>query len=60
MAEKDLEALRDEMTKLAEHLDTLDEDLSVEAVASILIYLVEGKTAETIIEDFGLIHEIGA
>jgi len=60
MEERELAGLKAEMEKLADHLDCLDADIDAECVADILSDLMNGKTAESIIDQYGLVDEVGA
>ncbi len=55
----ELEGIKREMAKLAEHLDTIDVDLDSEVVADVLTELSEGHTADAIIDRYGLVDEEG-
>jgi hypothetical protein len=57
MGERELEGLKSEMEKLADHLDCLNADIDAECVADILSDLSSGSTAATIIEKYGLIDD---
>lgn len=59
MEERELEGLKREMGKLAEHLEMLDIDVDSQCMAEILTNLIHGKTAESIIDAYGLIDEDG-
>lgn len=59
MEEKELEGMKSEMGKLAEHLEMLDIDIDSQVVAEILHDLSEGKTTAGIIDTYGLIDEDG-
>ena len=52
--ERELEGLKREMEKLADCLNDMGDDLDSAAVGDMLKSLINGATAETIIEDFGL------
>jgi hypothetical protein len=58
MDERELNGMKDEMEKLAEHLENLGDELDTEVVASMLRLLVHGHTAAAIIEEYGLIHGV--
>ncbi len=57
-ATKELEGLREQMTAMADHLedneDVLDGAVGTETCVGILRSLLQGATAETIIEGYGL------
>lgn len=53
------ELLRTQMETLAEHLESLDDNLDPEVMAGVLRCLVEGWTVPAIIEEFDLEHEDG-
>lgn len=55
--ERELEGLKREMEKLAQHLEADIGDLESEVVSGILFSLLEGKTATSIIGEFGLVSE---
>lgn len=57
--EKELEGLKREMQKLADELGLLDGDslMDPDSVGEILLALLEGTTADSIIEDFGLVSD---
>lgn len=58
MPEKELEGLQREMEKVAdhleEHLEDLDGEVDGELMVGILRSLLQGASAETIIEGYGL------
>jgi hypothetical protein len=62
-ATRELEGLREEMTAIADHLedneDVLDGCVGVAEVVGVLRSLLQGATAETIIEGYGLEVEEG-
>lgn len=55
MDERELEGIKREMEKLAEHLEGFGDELDTEVVAAILRELAAGHTTEAIIEEYGLI-----
>ncbi len=55
----ELEALKQEMGKLANHLEAIDVDIDSVAVSCILGQLLDGHTSSSIINEFGLIDEAG-
>ncbi len=59
MGERELDGLKNEMARLAEHLECIDVDLDSEVVADVLTDLAEGKTAAHIIDRYGLVDEEG-
>ncbi len=59
MPERELDGLKNEMTKLAEHLESVDTDLDSQTIADILTELVDGRTAEHLISRYGIIDEQG-
>lgn len=56
-ASKELEGMRREMEKLAQHLEADIGDIESEVVGGILTKLLEGETATSIINEFGLVSE---
>ncbi len=55
MEGRELEGMRSEMEKLAEHLEGFGDELDTEVVAGILRELAAGHTAAAIIVEYGLI-----
>lgn len=55
--ERELEGLKREMEKLAQHLEADVGDLESEVVSGILRLLLEGFTATHIIKEFALVSE---
>lgn len=55
MDERELEGIKREMEKLAEHLEGFGDEIDTDVVAGILRELAAGHTAETIIKEYGLI-----
>lgn len=56
-ASRELEGLKREMDKLAQHLEADVGDIESEVVSGILHKLSEGETATSIINEFGLVSE---
>lgn len=57
--ERELDGLKHEMEKLAQHLEADVGDIESEVVSGILCMLLEGHTATNIITEFGLVTEDG-
>lgn len=58
-ATRELKGLKEEMEALAEILDGIDTDLDSTVVADIIQELADGKTAEYLVERYGLDAEEG-
>lgn len=53
------ELLKTQMEALAEHLESLEDELDPDVVAGLLRCLLDGWTAPSIIEEYDLRHEEG-